>query len=224
MMTDTGPWIEDWLSAPRFAVYLADADGDRALALARYDWNARAGAVFLHDIGHLEVALRNAYDRALRSRDRPGDPHWVYAPRRHFPERIRGGKDANWWPLNEIKVAIGKAQATSGSAEHPAPGKVIAELNFGFWTSLTTGVHDQPIWRPRLHRAFPRGTRRHNVHAQIDRLRRLRNRAAHNESLLDVPLRARHDDLLAVARLLSTRLHDHIADRSPVPTVLTDRP
>ncbi|WP_337826903.1 hypothetical protein [Pseudonocardia sp. UM4_GMWB1] len=35
-MSEPDRWIEDWLSRPRFAVYLADADGDPTLALARY--------------------------------------------------------------------------------------------------------------------------------------------------------------------------------------------
>lgn len=151
---DVGDWIEQWLSRPRFAVYLAEADGDRARALALYDWNARAAAAFLHDIGHLEVGLRNAYDRALSARDRPGDPHWVYEPTRHFPARIRGSKDANWWPRNEIAIAIDKARRNGGGAR-PASGKVVAELNFGFWSGLTTAGHEGPVWRRRLHRAFP---------------------------------------------------------------------
>ncbi|WP_224388975.1 hypothetical protein [Pseudonocardia sp. ICBG1293] len=220
---DVGDWIEQWLSRPRFAVYLAEADGDRARALALYDWNARAAAAFLHDIGHLEVGLRNAYDRALSARDRPGDPHWVYEPTRHFPARIRGSKDANWWPRNEIAIAIDKARRNGGGAR-PASGKVVAELNFGFWSGLTTAGHEGPVWRRRLHRAFPRGTDRTAVHEPVDRLRRLRNRAAHNESILRIPLADRHADLLAVADLLSPKLRGHIADRSPVPAVLADRP
>lgn len=220
---DVGDWIEQWLSQPRFAVYLVEADGDRARALALYDWNARAAAAFLHDIGHLEVGLRNAYDHALSARDRPGDPHWVYEPTRYFPTRIRGGKDANWWPRNEIAVAIAKAHR-SGGGDRPASGKVVAELNFGFWSGLTTAAHEGPVWRHRLHRAFPRGTSRAAVHEPVDRLRRLRNRAAHNESILRIQLADRHADLLAVADMLSPKLRSHIADRSPVPEVLAVRP
>ncbi|WP_224404016.1 hypothetical protein [Pseudonocardia sp. ICBG1034] len=220
---DVGDWIEQWLSQPRFAVYLVEADGDRARALALYDWNARAAAAFLHDIGHLEVGLRNAYDHALSARDRPGDSHWVYEPTRYFPARIRGGKDANWWPRNEIAVAIDKARKSGGGAR-PASGKVVAELNFGFWSGLTTAAHEGPVWRRRLHRAFPRGTSRAAVHEPVDRLRRLRNRAAHNESILRIQLADRHADLLAVADMLSPKLRGHIADRSPFPEVLAVRP
>lgn len=62
-----GPWVERWLSPERFATYLRAANGDRGRALALYEWNARVGAALLHDLGHLEIGLRNAYDRALSS-------------------------------------------------------------------------------------------------------------------------------------------------------------
>jgi hypothetical protein len=60
-----GPWIEAWLSPPRFGVYLAAASGDRQLALDIYERNAVVSATFHHDLAHLEVALRNAYDAAI---------------------------------------------------------------------------------------------------------------------------------------------------------------
>lgn len=224
----TGPdhWIEDWLSAPRFAVYLADATGDRALALARYEWNARIAAAFHHDLGHLEVALRNAYDRALSHRDRPGDPHWVYVPERHFPVQRRDGRrgtyDANATTRRKISEAVAVAGHAAG-AEHPAPGKVIAELNLGFWRYLTVKRLDQ-LWRSHLHRAFRRGTRRADVGDLVDRLHSLRNRVAHHEPLLRTPLVARHADIIEIAGLVSAPLRDHIAAHSSVPAMLADRP
>ncbi|WP_216852939.1 hypothetical protein [Phytoactinopolyspora halotolerans] len=63
-------WIESSLSAPRFQKYLDAVGGDRAVALDLYDWNAEAAAAVVHDLAHLEVALRNAYDRALSRADR----------------------------------------------------------------------------------------------------------------------------------------------------------
>lgn len=223
-MTD---WIEAWLSAPRFAVYLTDAGGDRALALARYDWNARMAAALHHDLGHLEVGLRNAYDRALRHRDRPATQHWVYNPERHFPVRIRtpkGGKpyDSNGKTRENIEKAIAEIARTSGNP-HPDPGKVIAELNFGFWRYLTVNRLDE-LWRTHLHRAFVRGTNRHFVDRRITRLHELRNRVAHHEPLLQTPLAARHTDILDVAARITPELRDHIAARSQALTVLAERP
>ena len=70
-----GPWVEAWLSAPRYVVYLAAVGGDRQLGLDLYEWNAVVSAAFLHDLAHLEVALRNAYDAAVVANTPAGQPH-----------------------------------------------------------------------------------------------------------------------------------------------------
>jgi len=223
---DTGDWIERWLSEPRFRPYLDDADGDRAAALGYYAWNARVASSFHHDLGHLEVALRNAYDRALTARDRPGDNHWVYDSERHFPVQMRRGKrgpyDANGKTRMIIDRAIGEAASNSGT-RHPDPGKVIAELNFGFWRNLTTARLDR-LWRTHLHRAFPAGTLRADVQQVIDRLHTLRNRVAHHEPLLNANLPARYRDILTVAGMLSGPFRDHLNDRSVTLDLIEQRP
>lgn len=64
------------------------------------------------------------------------------------------------------------------------PGKVIAELMFGFWRYLSTTAHHHPLWIPYLHNAFTPGTHRKAVDGPVDHLHRLRNRIAHHEPLL----------------------------------------
>lgn len=66
--TVPGPWVEAWLGQPRFGRYLNECGGDRSLALATYEWNLRLGYALMRDAAHLEVALRNAYDRAVSAR------------------------------------------------------------------------------------------------------------------------------------------------------------
>ncbi len=75
-MIEDGVWVESWLSAPRFAVYLADAGGDRRRALRLYEWNAAVSAAFLRDLSHLEIGVRNAYDRALCAGRDDRERHW----------------------------------------------------------------------------------------------------------------------------------------------------
>jgi hypothetical protein len=78
----------DLLSRPRFAVYLAAAGNiDRRLALNLYEWNTAVSATFLHDLAHLEVALRNAYDTAIVANTPAGLSHWTTDPYRLFPVR-----------------------------------------------------------------------------------------------------------------------------------------
>src|SRR5262249_40292049 len=90
-----GPWVERWLSTPRFAVYVRACDGDRTRAIMLYQWNAATSQAFGGDLGHLEVALRNAYDTAITTRW--GDSqHWLLDP--GSPVRrplIRHGIDHN---------------------------------------------------------------------------------------------------------------------------------
>ncbi len=65
-----------WLSTPRYRRYLGVADGDHTLAMETYLWNSRVAAAGIVDVGHLEVALRNAYDRELTRRF----PNWAIDP------------------------------------------------------------------------------------------------------------------------------------------------
>jgi hypothetical protein len=55
-----GPWVEVWLSSPRFSRYMKAADGRSDKALQLYEWNATLTAAVLHDLAHVEVAMRNA--------------------------------------------------------------------------------------------------------------------------------------------------------------------
>ncbi|NHM13599.1 hypothetical protein [Xiamenia xianingshaonis] len=72
----TRAWAERWLSAERFAPYLADCGGDVEQALSLYEWNVLLGQVLMRDISHFEVALRNAYDRVMRN-FWDGGAHWL---------------------------------------------------------------------------------------------------------------------------------------------------
>ncbi|WP_051144192.1 hypothetical protein [Modestobacter italicus] len=218
-----GEWVERWLSVPRFSVYLAAADADRGRALALYEWNTQISAALLHDLAHVEVGLRNAYDRALSDRW-PGPPHWTLAGDTVFAPvyRTRGRRrvDVNERPRDNLRQAIGNA---GGPAARP--GKVVAELMFGFWRYLSSAAHEKTLWVPALHRAFPRGTdRAAHVDGPVGRLHDLRNRVAHHEPLLTTDVAGRFADLLGLASRLEPRLGQHLQVTSNVSRLLTTRP
>jgi hypothetical protein len=222
-----GRWVEAWLSPPRFSVYLGAAAGDRQLALSLYECNALVSAAFHHDLAHLEVALRNAYDAAIVANTPAALQHWTTDPSRFFPVRWRVARDgtridANRSPREQIERAV---RAAGPGAP---PGKVIAELMFGFWRYLSITAHHHPLWIPYLHNAFATGTSRPAVDRPVGRLHLLRNRIAHHEPLLrrnratgvlsltTQHLVALHGDLLTVADLISANLRDYIAATSAV--------
>lgn len=70
-------WAERWLSSSRLSSYLDLCDGNIDCALELHEWNLMLERVLMGDIAHFELALRNAYDRALTERFQ-GNEHWLF--------------------------------------------------------------------------------------------------------------------------------------------------
>ena len=223
-----GPWIDPWLSTARLSRYLGAAGGDRARALELYEWNAQLSSVFHRDLAHFEIALRNAYDGAAGA-SWGGTGHWllngsttVFKPLMRT-RRLASGTvkaDINKRSREQIREAISK----SGGATAATPGKVVAELSFGFWRFLSSSAHEKTIWVPFLHQAFPPKTVRSNIDGAIGRLHTLRNRIAHHEHLLNEDVVARSSDLLGIVRSLSPDLENHIASTTQITALVGIRP
>lgn len=173
--TAPGPWVEQWLSAPRFQTYLAETGGDRQRALDLYEWNT----VILHDLAHVEVAVRNAYNGALEAHQ-PGPLHWTDEMMRYFPVMWRTAKNGRRYDENETpRDQLANAQRIVGA--RALPGKVVAELMFGFWRYVSISGRETSLWRPYPHHGFVGGTSRSAVDGPMSQLHRLRNRVAHHE-------------------------------------------
>lgn len=216
------PWVRAWLGGPRHDVYLAGAGGDEERALAVYEWNAQLGAALFRDLAHVEVALRNSYDAALSARW-GGPGHWsaagpvLFAPlyRRHGSGRV----DIN----SKQRDALARAVVKAGGPGVP-PGKVIAELMFGFWRYLSSAAHEKALWVPYLYPAFRAGTDRRTVDAAVGRLHDVRNRVAHHEHLLGTDVAGRYADCVLITELISTDLARHLQATTHVPDLLGSRP
>ncbi|RSN15028.1 Abi family protein [Amycolatopsis roodepoortensis] len=223
-----GDWIETWLSKPRFTIYLQAANQDRELAMRLYEWNAAVSAAFHHDLCHLEVALRNAYDRAL-GHAATGGTHWVFQATTIFPSRWHKSANGTRYDVNEtsrrlVAEAIRNATPKVKHPASPSPGKVIAELSFGFWRYLSARRHHDPLWVPYLHLAFQAGTDRRDVDKHAERLHRLRNRVAHHEPLLTLDVQGHWKDVRDLAALISPQVAAYIAANSSCARLLAARP
>jgi hypothetical protein len=230
-MSTTPAWVEDWLTPGRYAKYLRAAGGNHDRALAIYEWNNALAAALFRDLSHLEVGLRNGYDRALLDHPDVVGRDWldpdVY--RNHLFARHMalddGGnmQDKNATPRSNItsaRKACGYDRPDSGTPR----GKVIAELMFGFWSYLTDSLHEKTLWVPALHTAYEAGADRARIHAALTELRELRNRIAHHESVFDRPVENYRRRVVYVAANLSTDLKDYIVDTSKVAGLLREKP
>lgn len=241
-MTQPGPWVEQWLSGPRFGIYLTRAGGDRARALELYAWNTRLSAAFMHDLAHLEVGLRNAYDRAITDH-RPLDaPHWVFDADTLFPPQIATADDGTEIDSNaKTREQIVAALVSAAEAERlrmnridkdaeqprrvgpirPSPGHVVAEFTFGFWRYFTKSAHEKRLWVPYLHHAFPPSASRKVIDRHITKLNDLRNRVAHHEPISVELARRRHLELIEVAGWLSPELSGYISTHTTCPAEIS---
>ncbi len=212
-----GAWIVGWLGQPRFDRYLNPVGGDRPASLALYEWNAQVSAAFQRDLAHLEIALRNAYDRAAASWD--GNGHWLLnSYSTVFAPLWRQGRDINEYRRNDVARAIHEA------GPNPTPGKVVAQLSFGFWRYLSTRAHEKSLWVPYLHRAFATGTNRTAVDEPIGRLHQLRNRIAHHEHLLGENFTQVSSDIQTVANFISPDLATYLAASTTTTHLVARRP
>ena len=121
-----------------------------------------------------EIALCNAVHRELSARC--GTDGWFGSP------------GAGLTPWQQDKVA--EAKATLRRSRKPlTPGRIVAELTFGFWTGFFNNAHARTGIGAFLSRsAFPHAPVVEQYRARLDRrwqdIRDLRNRVFHHERIL----------------------------------------
>ena len=94
------------------------------------------------------------------------------------------------------------------------PGRIVAELTFGFWTGFFNKQHARTgIGSLLAKHAFPYAPAPEQFQSTLDRrwlnIRDLRNRVFHHERILHwVDLDARHRAVLEIVSWISPELHD----------------
>jgi len=165
--------LEHCLSPDRLAVYGQDQAGHRVIT-ARYLWNIALSEALYAPLHLLEVGLRNAIDRAMAAETR--SPTWY------------DSVALTSWGQKQI----GKAKAAiTQSNRQVTPGRVIAELHFGFWTAMFESDFEKPAARflPKgIKATFPHLPKslhnRKQIKADLDKIRKLRNRVFHHERII----------------------------------------
>lgn len=212
MLQDRLTRLEHGLSPERLSPYRRACDGDPAAALALYRWNAEVSAALGTTLGHVEIRLRNAMHHELTawSIRQYQEPRWYLSPGGSFFQQ----------ELDDIAKARRRA-TRDGRAE--TPGRVVAELNLGFWKFLLARRYDRGLWHPCLHRAFHRQPRA-AVFAAVDQMHSARNRMAHHEPMFNRPVAALRDTALLVAGWICPVTREWIEEDCRVPEVVARRP
>lgn len=195
------------LSVERMGAYRnrLNDDGNGNL-FAHYAWNMALSESLYPSLQMLEVVLRNTIHKAA----------------------CHGFGRADWYDDATIihskdQDAVVKAKTSLQRMKKPLdPGRIIAELTFGFWTALLDRRYEQVLWPRLLKPCFPYMPRsertRKNVSARFERIRRLRNRVFHHEPIWhwhDLP--DQHQEILDAIAWMEPAARDFVAaiDRFP---------
>lgn len=187
------------LSVERLESYAAD-DVTPTVSLARYLLNLALCESLYSPLQLCEVALRNGLHRHLSAK--LGREDWY---------------DAAAFPLTAWGQAeITKAKEKIALARHElTPGRVVAELQFGFWTSLFEAHYEQrsgflPFGIRYIFPRMPKSLHnRKGIKRTLEEVRLLRNRVFHHERVVHWnDLDARHRAVLDVIGWISLELHE----------------
>ena len=184
------------ISSDRLQPYRLQS-GTEQDALKLYKHNILLSEALYPSLHMLEVVLRNNLERVLIQEF---GPTWYQLSRfTYLLVRENGQLTVEGKQLRRAINELAKARKPLVS------GRVVAELNFSFWTRLLGRSYENYIWRPYNRIIFPdaRASDREirQIRDDLTSIRFLRNRVAHHEPIWNDPqLQSKH---AAITRLLS---------------------
>jgi len=147
--------------------------------IVNYFWNIDLAEALVPSLHSFEVAVRNAIHNAMTGAY--GTDMWFFEEGVLEPQQLK-----------DFATAYGRVY------KKPAPisGRIVAQLMFGFWTSLLNAPYEQRIWSPNNYRtlyvAFPYATQasgarltRLHIHDRLQMINEFRNRVFHYERLYE---------------------------------------
>lgn len=206
--------LRDAISPARLGTYLKRTHYNARRALDLYAWNIRAGAALYPVLQVNEVALRNAVNRGLESQF---GPRWPYSQGflRSLPSQDRA---LFLKERGKVERRLGIPQVSTGD--------VVAAQTYWFWVMMLTSRFENRIWKREFTSSFPHApasVTRDVVHSRADTIRKLRNRIAHHEPLMEFDLLGAYHRALAMVRWVSPTTAAWTTQRWPPARELTSR-
>ena len=175
-------------SNARVSRYVKAANGDKRKAQKMYYANARIAQSFQPLLSFFEVVLRNQLHYAIAAHF--GDVQWIINQKTGFmsdSSLTHKAKKTGKVVVNDfLKREVERSEHTLlGKKRNVTAGRVIAELNLGFWNSLYETYHYALLKGVpcQIFKNLPVGYGRKEVNTMIQEIRMLRNRVSHNEPL-----------------------------------------
>lgn len=175
--------FESALSTERLSTYMQWANQDSNIAKELYGLNMALSEALYTPLHMLEITLRNAIHNRMID--------------------IHGEK---WFTNNQLIIdhylQNKVLEAYKKHGKEAKDGQIVAELTFGFWTALFS-PHNNHLWQY-FHQIFAAPVKRKTIAGKLNRIRRVRNRIAHHEVIIQHDLLASHSDMRELIGWLST--------------------
>jgi len=175
-------------SFSRISRYLKASKGDKKLAQDMYYANSRIAQAFQPLISSFEVILRNQLHYAIANHF--SDVRWLINQKTGFmsdPSLIHKDKKTGKTKTNDfLKKEIERSEkALLNKKRNLTSGRIIAELNFGFWNSLFESHHYALLKGVpcTIFHSLPKDFGRKEVNSRIRKIRDFLNRVSHNEPI-----------------------------------------
>ena len=212
------------LNVPRLATmevfFRTKSDTD---ILGCYAWNQAVGAGLLPILGDFEVSLRNALHRALSQHFGKVDSYDWMMPRPNpahainpaAPPLLPARHKLNTKSADDVRTVLSKIKSKRPTGYIVTPDDVVAALSFGFWEVLIGGLshRSQPtgLQADILAMVFPHAPDtlsvpfghpafKLRVESLLKRIRDVRNRIGHHDSLWANPEFNHHGKLGHIPR------------------------
>jgi hypothetical protein len=181
--------VQSALSAERLRRYQQPQGGDFETIVA-YLWNCQLCETLYQSLGSLEIVLRNCLHDTLTAHF--SSDHWYDLP------GILLQNELDQIHAARAKIRKAKKAELRLGLDPITPGRVVANLTFGFWTSILDSAYGESNRGPRfwnrsdnlLVNVFPHAdiyyrSYRSRLHGRFNDLRLLRNRVSHYEPILN---------------------------------------
>ena len=192
--------IQPALAAERLDAYRQD-QAEPLVGLARYLWNMALCESLYSPLQMVEIALRNALQQSLEN-------HFSSSQWYEVPACWQLLTTSQQSQINEAKTNLKRQGKT------PSPGRIVAELTFGFWTAFFNRrfAQNRDVVRFTVH-AIPTAPKSHrnirSLNQRFNQLRELRNRVFHHERIIHwADLDARHAAILETIGWISSELQE----------------
>lgn len=213
--------IQRAVSDPRLNAFRSAEATDQE-ALASYFWNVSLCEAFYPSLHMVEIAFRNALNSTISA--------------------VHG---AHWFEDHQVLISshgqrdIAKAKEELKSQGKAAePGRIVAALDFGFWTSLLgreyhdslqRGSSHKPLWPYLLDFAFPSVPPEYRYRKRLaeraHESRRFRNRVFHHEPInRKGDLVEKHRQITDLLTWISPSLHESLRKIDRVEATLNSGP